>query len=173
MGQHTVLVYTHDSIGQGEDGPTHQPVEQLANLRLTPNMSVWRPCDTAETAVAWKAAVLRDGGPTSLVLSRQGLPHQQRSAKQLADVARGGYVLTDCDGEPELIVIATGSEVEIQPPGGGSAAAGWSQRKNGGHAFGGCVLKTGMMLTGRVYCRLRYVSASPWKPESRITGTSW
>lgn len=113
MGQHTVLVYTHDSIGQGEDGPTHQPVEQLASLRYTPNMSVWRPCDVAETAVAWKAAVLRDTGPSSLVLSRQGLPHQQRTAEQLANIARGGYVLKDCDGEPELIVIATGSEVEI------------------------------------------------------------
>jgi len=113
MGQHTVLVYTHDSIGQGEDGPTHQPVEQLASLRYTPNMSVWRPCDVTETAVAWKAAVLRDTGPSSLVLSRQGLPHQQRTAEQLANIARGGYVLKDCDGEPELIVIATGSEVEI------------------------------------------------------------
>ena len=113
MGQHTVLVYTHDSIGQGEDGPTHQPVEQMANLRLTPNMSVWRPCDTTETAVAWKAAVLRDGGPTSLVLSRQGLPHQQRSPEQVANIARGGYILNDCDGSPELIVIATGSEMEI------------------------------------------------------------
>jgi len=113
MGQHTVLVYTHDSIGQGEDGPTHQPVEQLASLRYTPHMSVWRPCDVTETAVAWKAAVLRDTGPSSLVLSRQGLPHQQRTAEQLANIARGGYVLKDCDGEPELIVIATGSEVEI------------------------------------------------------------
>jgi len=113
MGLHSVLVYTHDSIGQGEDGPTHQPVEQLANLRMTPNMSVWRPSDTAETAVAWKAAVLRGNGPTSLVLSRQGLPHQQRSAEQVANIARGGYVLKDCDGTPELIVIATGSEVEI------------------------------------------------------------
>ena len=113
MGQHTVLVYTHDSIGQGEDGPTHQPVEQLANLRTTPNMSVWRPCDTAETAAAWKAAVLRDEGPTALVLSRQGLPHQQRSAEQLAEMARGGYILKDCSGDPELIILATGSEVEI------------------------------------------------------------
>ncbi|MCB1672293.1 MAG: transketolase [Gammaproteobacteria bacterium] len=113
MKQHTVLVYTHDSIGQGEDGPTHQPVEQLANLRMTPNMSVWRPCDVAETAVAWKAAVLRTGGPTALVLSRQGLPHQQRSPEQLQNIARGGYILLDCQGEPELILIATGSEVEI------------------------------------------------------------
>jgi len=113
MKQHTVLVYTHDSIGQGEDGPTHQPVEQLATLRLTPDMSVWRPCDATETAVAWKAAVLRDEGPTSLVLSRQGLPPQQRSAQQLQDIARGGYILKDCDGQPDLIIIATGSEMEI------------------------------------------------------------
>jgi transketolase len=113
MKQQAVLVYTHDSIGQGEDGPTHQPVEQVANLRTTPNMSVWRPCDTTETAVAWKAAVQRKDGPTSLVLSRQGLAPQSRSAEQLAAIARGGYILSDCQGEPELIVIATGSEVEI------------------------------------------------------------
>jgi transketolase len=113
MKQHVVMVYTHDSIGQGEDGPTHQPVEQLANLRLTPNMSVWRPCDVAETAAAWKAAVLRQGGPISLVLSRQGLPHQQRSAAQLAAISRGGYILEDCQGDPELLLIAAGSEVEL------------------------------------------------------------
>lgn len=113
MRQRSVLVYTHDSIGQGEDGPTHQPVEQLANLRLTPNLSTWRPCDVAETAVAWKAAVLRADGPTALVLSRQGLLHQQRSPEQLQNIARGGYILLDCQGDPELLIIATGSEVEI------------------------------------------------------------
>ena len=113
MQQQSILVYTHDSIGQGEDGPTHQPIEQIANLRTTPNMSVWRPCDSVESAVAWKAAIERSVGPTALVFSRQGLPHQARSAEQLADVARGGYVLQDCDGAPEAIVIATGSEVGI------------------------------------------------------------
>ena len=113
MKQHTINVYTHDSIGQGEDGPTHQPIEQLANLRITPNMSVWRPCDAVETAVAWKHALLRKDGPTSLVFSRQGLPHQARDNDQLAGIERGAYVLEDCQGQPELIVIATGSEVAI------------------------------------------------------------
>ena len=111
MKQHSILVYTHDSIGQGEDGPTHQPVEQLATLRCTPNMSVWRPADDVETAVAWKRALQRSDGPTSLVFSRQGLPHQDRNAAQLQGIERGGYVLDDCEGTPELIVMATGSEV--------------------------------------------------------------
>jgi transketolase len=113
MGIQNVFVYTHDSIGQGEDGPTHQPVEQLANLRMTPNMMVWRPCDAAETAVAWKAAVERRDGPTSLIFSRQGLPAQARDAEQLANVAKGGYVLQDCAGTADLILIATGSEVGL------------------------------------------------------------
>jgi transketolase len=113
MKQQSILVYTHDSIGQGEDGPTHQPVEQLTTLRVTPNMSVWRPADNLETAVAWRAALEKNDGPTALVLSRQGLPHLARSDEQLSQVARGGYVLADCDGSAELIVIATGSEVAI------------------------------------------------------------
>ena len=113
MGIQNIFVYTHDSIGQGEDGPTHQPIEQLANLRMTPNMSVWRPCDAAETAVAWKASIERRDGPTSLVFSRQGLPAQTRSAEQLANVAKGAYVLQDCAGTPDLILIATGSEVGL------------------------------------------------------------
>ncbi|MBS0909089.1 transketolase [Tatumella sp. JGM118] len=108
-----VLVYTHDSIGLGEDGPTHQPVEQLASLRTTPNMSTWRPGDQVESAVAWKYAIERQDGPTALIFSRQNLPQQPRSAEQLANVARGGYVLKDCDGQPELILIATGSEVSL------------------------------------------------------------
>ncbi len=108
-----IHVFTHDSIGLGEDGPTHQPVEQTATLRMIPRMSVWRPCDAVETAVAWKLALQRKGGPTSLILSRQGLPHQQRSADQIAAIARGGYVLSDCDGTPEAIIVATGSEVEL------------------------------------------------------------
>jgi len=113
MKQQTILVYTHDSIGQGEDGPTHQPIEQLASLRLTPNMSVWRPCDTVETAVAWKAALLRTGGPTALALSRQGLPCLERVPEQVNQIAKGGYILKDCEGSPEVIVIATGSEVSL------------------------------------------------------------
>lgn len=113
MKARQVLVYTHDSIGLGEDGPTHQPVEQLAALRLTPNMSVWRPCDQVETAVAWKAAVERHHGPTALILSRQNLAQPARSQTQLENIARGGYVLKESDGSPEVILIATGSEVEI------------------------------------------------------------
>lgn len=113
MGIQNIFVYTHDSIGQGEDGPTHQPVEQLANLRLTPNMAVWRPCDAAETAVSWKAAIERRNAPTSLIFSRQGLKAQARTAEQLANVAKGGYVLSDCEGTAEVILIATGSEVQL------------------------------------------------------------
>ncbi|HEC16438.1 MAG TPA: transketolase [Sedimenticola sp.] len=108
-----IHVFTHDSIGLGEDGPTHQPVEQAATLRLMPRMSVWRPCDAVETAVAWKIAVERRGGPTSLVLSRQGLPHMARSPEQLEAIRRGGYVLFGGDGTPDAIIIATGSEVEL------------------------------------------------------------
>ncbi|MGI2176843.1 transketolase [Shewanella frigidimarina] len=113
MGIQNIFVYTHDSIGQGEDGPTHQPVEQLANLRLTPNMAVWRPCDAAETAVSWKAAIERRDAPTSLIFSRQGLKAQARTAEQLANVAKGGYVLSDCQGTADVILIATGSEVQL------------------------------------------------------------
>lgn len=113
MKQQSIMVYTHDSIGQGEDGPTHQPIEQLSSLRTTPNMSVWRPCDNVESAVAWKAAIERQDGPTSLVFSRQNLKHQQRSEQQLSDISRGGYILKDCEGEPSVIILATGSEVEI------------------------------------------------------------
>ena len=108
-----VFVYTHDSIGLGEDGPTHQPVEQLASLRVTPNMSTWRPCDQVESAVAWQYAIERNDGPAALIFSRQNLAQQERTDAQLADIARGGYVLKDCDGTPELILIATGSEVAL------------------------------------------------------------
>ncbi|MGR6859025.1 transketolase [Aliivibrio salmonicida] len=108
-----IQVYTHDSIGLGEDGPTHQPVEQIASLRLTPNMSTWRPCDQVESAVAWKLAIERRDGPTALIFSRQNLAQQDRDAEQLANIAKGGYILKDCEGQPELIFIATGSEVEL------------------------------------------------------------
>ncbi|MGN5288949.1 transketolase [Aeromonas veronii] len=113
MKQRAIFVYTHDSIGLGEDGPTHQPVEQVASLRLTPNMSTWRPCDQVESAIAWKHAIERTDGPTSLIFSRQNLAQMDRTAQQLADTAKGGYVLKDCAGTPELILIATGSEVEL------------------------------------------------------------
>ncbi|WP_187376498.1 transketolase [Vibrio mimicus] len=107
-----IQVYTHDSIGLGEDGPTHQPVEQIASLRMTPNMSTWRPCDQVESAVAWKLAIERKDAPSALIFSRQNLAQQPRSAEQVANIAKGGYILKDCAGQPELILIATGSEVE-------------------------------------------------------------
>jgi transketolase len=113
MKQRVVLVYTHDSIGLGEDGPTHQPVEHVASLRIVPNMRVWRPCDTVETGIAWAAAIERRDGPTSLILSRQALAPMTRTPAQVADVARGGYVLVDGAAAPDAILIATGSEVGI------------------------------------------------------------
>jgi transketolase len=113
MRSHAIHVYTHDSIGLGEDGPTHQPIEHLASLRYIPNNDVWRPCDAVESAVAWKAAIQRMDGPACLVFSRQNLQHQPRSEQQVADIARGGYVLRDSNGTPEIILIATGSEVEL------------------------------------------------------------
>ncbi|MBI0103377.1 transketolase [Gilliamella sp. W8145] len=109
----SLFVYTHDSIGLGEDGPTHQPVEQMASLRVTPNVSTWRPCDQVESAIAWQYAVERKDGPTALIFSRQNLKQQERTEQQLANVYRGGYILNDCNGTPELILIATGSEVEL------------------------------------------------------------
>ena len=108
-----VFVYTHDSIGLGEDGPTHQPVEQIASLRVTPNMSTWRPCDQVESAIAWQYGIERNDGPTTLIFSRQNLTQQPRTAEQLANAYRGGYVLKDCAGTPDVILIATGSEVGI------------------------------------------------------------
>ncbi|AEI74921.1 Transketolase 1 [Candidatus Moranella endobia PCVAL] len=120
-----IMVYTHDSIGLGADGPTHQPVEQLASLRMTPNMSNWRPCDQVETTVAWKKAIENCNGPTAIILSRQKLAQQDRTSQQVLDIARGGYILKDCDGQPELILIATGSEVEL-------AVAAYQQFNNEG-----------------------------------------
>jgi transketolase len=113
MKQGVVLVYTHDSIGLGEDGPTHQPVEHVASLRLIPGMRLWRPCDTVETAIAWADAVERRDGPTSLILTRQALPLMPRTPAQQADIAKGGYVLVDAAGAPECVLIATGSEVAL------------------------------------------------------------
>jgi transketolase len=113
MKKRVLYVFTHDSIGLGEDGPTHQPIEQLASLRGTPNLDTWRPCDAVESAVAWKYAIERADGPSALIFSRQNLPHQSRDAQQLSDIERGGYVLKDCAGEPELILISTGSEIGL------------------------------------------------------------
>lgn len=113
MKQRVIFIYTHDSIGLGEDGPTHQPVEHISMLRLTPGLFVWRPCDAVESAVAWKVALEQVNAPTCLLFSRQTLPHQQRNQKMVDDIQRGGYILQDCTGEPDIILIATGSEVAI------------------------------------------------------------
>lgn len=113
MKQPAIFVYTHDSIGLGEDGPTHQPVEQVVSLRATPNLDNWRPCDQVESAVAWKEAILRNDGPSTLIFTRQGLVQQDRDTAQVADIAKGGYILKDSDGQPEIILIATGSEVQL------------------------------------------------------------
>ena len=120
----SIFVYTHDSIGLGEDGPTHQPVEQIPTLRLIPNMSVWRPCDAVESAVAWKLAIERKTGPSCLIFSRQNLAHMDRDADQMAGIGRGGYVLRDCAGTPDVILIATGSEVELAVKAADALAAG-------------------------------------------------
>jgi transketolase len=109
----SIFVFTHDSIGLGEDGPTHQPIEQIPTLRLIPNMAVWRPCDAVEAAACWAKAIERKDGPSTLIFSRQGLPHQERTEAQIADIAKGGYILKDCDGDPEAIIIGTGSEVAL------------------------------------------------------------
>lgn len=113
MGVQNIFVYTHDSIGQGEDGPTHQPIEQVANLRMTPNLHTWRPCDAAETAVAWKSALERRSGPSALVFTRQNVDPMSRDDAQVNNIAKGGYILRDCDGTPDVILIATGSEVGV------------------------------------------------------------
>jgi transketolase len=113
MKQRVIYVMTHDSIGLGEDGPTHQPIEHVPSLRIVPNMTVWRPCDSTETAAAWADAIERSTGPTVLALTRQALPAQPRTAEQIANIRRGGYVLKDCEGTPQVILIATGSEVGL------------------------------------------------------------
>ena len=109
----SIFVYSHDSIGLGEDGPTHQPVEQIPTLRMIPNMAVWRPCDAVESAVCWQQAIERKDGPSTLIFSRQGLPHNDRTDAQIADITKGGYILKDCDGTPDAIIIGTGSEVAL------------------------------------------------------------
>ena len=113
IGLRSIFVLTHDSIGLGEDGPTHQPVEHLASLRVMPNMDLWRPADAVETAVAWRAAIERSTGPTSLVLTRQDLPHVPRTSEQVALIARGGYIVSSSSSPPALTLIATGSELQL------------------------------------------------------------
>jgi len=109
----SIFVYTHDSIGLGEDGPTHQPIEQIPTLRMIPDMVVWRPCDAVESAVSWQQAAERKDGPSCLIFSRQGLPHQTRTDAQIAEITKGGYILKDCEGTPDAIIIGTGSEVAL------------------------------------------------------------
>ena len=109
----SIFVYTHDSIGLGEDGPTHQAVEQIPTLRMIPGMSVWRPCDTVETAVSWRSAIESKDGPSILIFSRQGLAFQKRDDATIANIAKGGYILKESDGTPDVIVMATGSEVDL------------------------------------------------------------
>jgi transketolase len=118
----SIFVYTHDSIGLGEDGPTHQAVEQLPTLRMIPGMQVWRPCDAVESAVCWKAAIEHHEGPSCLVFSRQDLAHQIRDSKQIRAISKGGYILKDCEDTPDVIIIATGSEVELAMGAAGSEA---------------------------------------------------
>jgi transketolase len=113
MKQRVIYVFTHDSIGLGEDGPTHQPIEHAASLRLIPQLDVWRPCDTIESALAWAMAIERRNGPSALLFSRQNLPHVKRDAQALADVRRGGYLLSPAGGAPRVVIIATGSEVAL------------------------------------------------------------
>ncbi len=113
MKQRNIFVFTHDSIGLGEDGPTHQAVEQASTLRLIPNMSLWRPCDAVESAVSWKVAIEKESGPSSLLFSRQGLPHIERTSEQITNISKGGYVLLDGTDTPDVIIIATGSEVSM------------------------------------------------------------
>ena len=129
----SIFVYTHDSIGLGEDGPTHQPVEQIPTLRMIPNMAVWRPCDTVESAVCWKLAIERKEGPSCLIFSRQDLPHQARSDEQIENIAKGGYILKDCAGTPDAIIIATGSEVALAM--GASRAIKRQEDSGGFHAI--------------------------------------
>ncbi|MCW8887820.1 MAG: transketolase [Gammaproteobacteria bacterium] len=125
MKVQSIFVFTHDSIGLGEDGPTHQPVEQIPTLRMIPNMALWRPCDAVEAAVSWANAIERKDGPSTLIFSRQGLPHQERSDAQIADISKGGYILKDCDGTPDAVIIGTGSEVALAV----DAAAAMSGKK--------------------------------------------
>jgi transketolase len=113
MKQRVIYVFTHDSIGLGEDGPTHQPVEHAAMLRMTPGMTVWRPASLCETAVAWQQAIEQHDGPTCLLLSRQSMPALDLDAEQLAKIRTGGYIVENCENSPEIILLATGSELEI------------------------------------------------------------
>ena len=168
MKQRVILVFTHDSIGLGEDGPTHQPVEQTATLRMIPNMDVWRPCDTVETMVAWVSAVERRDGPSSLCLSRQNLPFVARDAAALADIARGGYVLSDAKGTPKAVIIATGSEVDLATQGAGATGA---EERPGAcriHAVDQCLRPPGCSLSGRSAAARRAASGSGSRRNIRM-----
>ncbi len=167
-----IYVFTHDSIGLGEDGPTHQPVEQIANLRGTPRLSTWRPGDAVESAVAWQQAILRTDGPTALIFSRQNLPHQERTDEQLAAIARGGYVLEDCVGTPEAILIA-----HRLGAGAGAHRRAFAERRRSAHPRGLDALRRPFRRPGRRVPRVRAARrrcapASPSRPRTPTTGTS-
>ena len=155
MRLRVIFVYTHDSIGLGEDGPTHQPIEQLASLRAIPHMDVWRPCDAVETAAAWGAAIDNRDGPTCLIFTRQAVVHQARRPEQVAAIRRGGYVLIDSDGPPEAIVIATGSEVGIAADAVRSAAAKGRKSASGLDAEQYDLRRARTTPTSRACCRPR------------------
>ncbi|VTN10747.1 Transketolase 2 [Raoultella terrigena] len=169
MKARQIMVYTHDSIGLGEDGPTHQAVEQLASLRLTPNFSTWRPCDQVETAVAWRAAIERQTGPTALILSRQNLAQMARTPQQVDDIARGGYVLKDAGGKPDLILIATGSEVEITALAAEKLLAKGVNVRVVSLRQPTCLMPR-MRHTGNPCCRLTSAPALPLRPGLPTTG---
>ena len=172
MKQRTIFVLTHDSIGLGEDGPTHQAVEQAATLRLIPNMSVWRPCDAVETAVAWKSALENRDNPTALLLSRQSLPCMERTAEQLDAIARGAYILVEPEGGPELIIIATGSEVAIAADAARQLNARRQTRARRLHAGNGRVRQATWAIPRTGPACLRAAGASPLKPAYPITGAN-
>lgn len=171
MKARQIMVYTHDSIGLGEDGPTHQAVEQLASLRLTPNFSTWRPCDQVEAAVGWKLAVERHNGPTALILSRQNLAQVERTPDQVKEIARGGYVLKDSGGKPDIILIATGSEMEITLQ-AAEKLAGEGRNVRVVSLPSTDIFDARMRNIGSRCCLLTLRLAWRWKQVLPITGTS-
>ena len=160
-----IYVFSHDSVGVGEDGPTHQPIEQTATLRMMPNLDVWRPCDSVETFVAWQIAIEHRTTPTALILTRQNLPHQPRDAEQIKAIRRGGYVLTEAVGTPQAVIIATGSEVSL------AVAAQKSLAEKSFPCLRASFLSSRRRLTATRYCRV-VCRALPSKRASPATGAS-
>ena len=171
MKQRVLYVFTHDSIGLGEDGPTHQPIEQLTSLRTTPNLDTWRPCDAVESAVSWKYALERKHGPSALIFSRQNLDHQERSAAQIADIERGGYILKDCAGEPELILISTGSEVGLAVNAYNALTEQGIKCVSYPCRAPACLMRK-MPSTSKQYCRSKSVRGLPLKRRMPTSGTN-